>query len=134
MPERIQRQRTRGWRMPEGAVYVGRTAHGLGWGNPFRVGHDVTVSQAPGNRTGVGASSTAPEVRLPTSTRRSSRCRTALPAGSRWSVLVTLGIVPFETPPTRDFGPVRPCHGPRERARCTPVWGSRRWLRVHRRR
>ena len=36
MPERIQRKRTRGWRMPEGAVYVGRPA---GWGNPFRTGH-----------------------------------------------------------------------------------------------
>ena len=23
-PQRIQRQRTKGWRMPEGAVYVGR--------------------------------------------------------------------------------------------------------------
>lgn len=30
---RIQRQRTRGWRMPEGAVYVGRPTR---WGNPFR--------------------------------------------------------------------------------------------------
>jgi hypothetical protein len=35
MPERIQRKRTKGWRMPEGAVYVGRPA---GWGNPFRPG------------------------------------------------------------------------------------------------
>lgn len=32
MPERIQRQRTRGWKMPEGAVYVGRPTV---WGNPF---------------------------------------------------------------------------------------------------
>jgi hypothetical protein len=29
---RIQRKRTRGWRMPEGAVYVGRPSQ---WGNPF---------------------------------------------------------------------------------------------------
>ncbi|NKR61690.1 DUF4326 domain-containing protein [Rhodococcus hoagii] len=35
MPQRIQRQRTRGWRMPEGAVYVGRPSK---WGNPFTVG------------------------------------------------------------------------------------------------
>lgn len=35
MPERIQRQRTKGWRMPEGAIYVGRPTK---WGNPFRVG------------------------------------------------------------------------------------------------
>lgn len=33
MPIRIQRKRVRGWRMPEGAVYVGRPSR---WGNPFR--------------------------------------------------------------------------------------------------
>ena len=33
--KRIQRKRTKGWRMPEGAVYVGR---GSRFGNPFRVG------------------------------------------------------------------------------------------------
>jgi hypothetical protein len=33
--KRIQRQRTKGWRMPEGAVYVGRPSR---WGNPFVVG------------------------------------------------------------------------------------------------
>ena len=33
MPTRIQRRRTKGWRMPEGAVYVGR---GSRWGNPFQ--------------------------------------------------------------------------------------------------
>jgi hypothetical protein len=32
MPQRIQRRRTEGWRMPEGAVYVGRPGR---WGNPF---------------------------------------------------------------------------------------------------
>jgi hypothetical protein len=32
MPERIQRRRTAGWRMPERAVYVGRPTR---WGNPF---------------------------------------------------------------------------------------------------
>ena len=31
-PVRIQRRRTKGWRMPEGAVYVGRPTS---WGNPF---------------------------------------------------------------------------------------------------
>jgi hypothetical protein len=39
MPKRIQRQRTKGWRMPDGAVYVGRPTK---WGNPFvcyRDGH-----------------------------------------------------------------------------------------------
>jgi hypothetical protein len=33
-PVRIQRSRTRGWRAPAGAVYVGR---GTRWGNPWRV-------------------------------------------------------------------------------------------------
>lgn len=35
MPKRIQRKRTKGWRMPEGALYVGRPTR---WGNPFIVG------------------------------------------------------------------------------------------------
>jgi hypothetical protein len=34
MPRRIQRLRTKGWRMPDGAIYVGRPTR---WGNPFRV-------------------------------------------------------------------------------------------------
>lgn len=33
-PRRIQRKRTAGWQMPEGAVYVGRPTR---WGNPFRL-------------------------------------------------------------------------------------------------
>lgn len=32
---RVQRSRSKGWRMPEGAIYVGRPSK---WGNPFRVG------------------------------------------------------------------------------------------------
>jgi len=32
MPKRIQRKRTKGWRMPAGAVYVGRPTV---FGNPF---------------------------------------------------------------------------------------------------
>lgn len=35
MPERIQRKRTKGWRMPENTVYVGRPTR---WGNPYTVG------------------------------------------------------------------------------------------------
>ena len=34
-PQRIQRKRARGWRMPDGAVYVGRPTE---WGNPWKVG------------------------------------------------------------------------------------------------
>ena len=33
-PQRIQRRRTKGWRMPEGVVYVGRPSR---WGNRWRV-------------------------------------------------------------------------------------------------
>ena len=39
MPVRIQRKRTKGYRMPEGAVYVGRPT---AWGNPFFVGHPIS--------------------------------------------------------------------------------------------
>lgn len=34
VPQRIQRRRTKGWRLPEGAVYVGRPTK---WGNPWRI-------------------------------------------------------------------------------------------------
>lgn len=33
-PKRIQRKRTRGWKMPPNTIYVGRRSV---WGNPFRV-------------------------------------------------------------------------------------------------
>jgi len=35
MPQRIQRKRTTGWKMPDGAIYVGRPTM---WGNRFHVG------------------------------------------------------------------------------------------------
>ncbi len=38
MPTRIQRKRTKGWRMPEGAVYVGRPSK---WGNPYPAGEEL---------------------------------------------------------------------------------------------
>lgn len=45
MPKRIQMKRTKGWRKPEGAVYVGRPTK---WGNPCRVGmfKDYSASNA----------------------------------------------------------------------------------------
>ncbi|MFA5712348.1 DUF4326 domain-containing protein [Mycolicibacterium sp.] len=36
-PQRIQRKRSKGWRMPEGAVYVGRPSR---WGNPYAIGRE----------------------------------------------------------------------------------------------
>jgi len=38
-PKRIQRRRTKGWRMPEGAVYVGRPSN---WCNTWKVGGIIT--------------------------------------------------------------------------------------------
>ena len=49
MAKRIQRLRTKGWRMPEGAVYVGRPTK---WGNHWTIkqyreaGYDVTDADA----------------------------------------------------------------------------------------
>jgi hypothetical protein len=40
MPERIQRRRVKGWRMPEGAVYVGRPTL---WGNPWIAGKPAVL-------------------------------------------------------------------------------------------
>jgi len=39
-PQRIQRKRTKGWKMPENTVYVGR---GSKWGNPFKIGEFTQV-------------------------------------------------------------------------------------------
>jgi hypothetical protein len=42
VPERIQRKRTKGYRLPPTAVYVGRPSR---WGNPYRVGDDGTAER-----------------------------------------------------------------------------------------
>jgi hypothetical protein len=66
---RVQRKRTKGWRMPPNTVYVGRPSK---WGNPYAVGklsddakYPVTAAQAvafydrwlhtPGTQGGAGA-------------------------------------------------------------------------------
>lgn len=41
-PKRIQRKRAKGWRMPEGAIYVGRPTR---WGNPWVV--DPSLATRP---------------------------------------------------------------------------------------
>ncbi|GAB3251765.1 DUF4326 domain-containing protein [Kineosporia babensis] len=46
MPERIQRRRVRGWRLPANATIVDRTSR---WGNPFRVS-DLTAWGVPAGR------------------------------------------------------------------------------------
>lgn len=40
-PQRIQRKRTKGWRMPENTIYVGR---GSKWGNPWRAGRATALT------------------------------------------------------------------------------------------
>lgn len=48
MPVRIQRKRSRGWKFPEGAVYVGRPTQ---WGNPYVVGRKNNPrGEAPKNQ------------------------------------------------------------------------------------
>lgn len=42
-PQRVQRKRVKGWRAPEGAVYVGRPSR---WGNPFVASRLVTRAEA----------------------------------------------------------------------------------------
>lgn len=39
MPKRIQRKRTKGWKMPPNTVYVGRPSR---WGNPFVIQEPIT--------------------------------------------------------------------------------------------
>ena len=48
MPVRIQRKRTKGWKMPEGAVYVGRPSK---WGNPFIIGETYPTVECVGDCT-----------------------------------------------------------------------------------
>jgi hypothetical protein len=47
MPQRIQRKRTKGWKMPEGAVYVGRPTV---FGNPWMIGQQVGPATPPMTR------------------------------------------------------------------------------------
>lgn len=49
MPKRIQKQRTKGWKMPEGAIYVGARRSG---GTPLRLGN---ASSALDRRISLGS-------------------------------------------------------------------------------
>lgn len=46
IPTRIQRKRTKGWKMPDNTIYVGRPTR---WGNPFRIG---SMTYLTGKKTG----------------------------------------------------------------------------------
>lgn len=54
-PKRIQRKRTKGWRMPEGAVSVTRPGK---FGNPFKVVGDHRGCVVVDSRTGTAISQT----------------------------------------------------------------------------
>lgn len=41
-PKRIQRKRVKGWKMPNGVIYVGRPTK---WGNPFGVASRMTAQE-----------------------------------------------------------------------------------------
>ena len=43
MPKRIQRKRTKGWKMPENTVYVGRPTK---WGNPYKINEKFDKANA----------------------------------------------------------------------------------------
>ena len=47
MPERIQRKRSKGWKMPKGVVYVGRPSK---FGNPFKIVGDMIYGDASNRR------------------------------------------------------------------------------------
>ena len=54
-PMRIQRRRTKGWKMPEGAVYVGRPTI---FGNPFVIDGDAALAVIQFRRWLTGKSAT----------------------------------------------------------------------------
>lgn len=56
MPKRIQQQRTKGWRKPEGAMSVARPSK---WGNPFKASSCLEAGYAD---TAEGAQKMAAEV------------------------------------------------------------------------
>ncbi len=47
MAVRIQRKRTKGWKKPDGAIYVGRGC-GLPWGNPWKAEDAVEAGYKDG--------------------------------------------------------------------------------------
>lgn len=42
LPRRIRMRRVKGWRKPEGVIYVGRPSR---WGNPYRIGPDGSAEE-----------------------------------------------------------------------------------------
>ena len=46
-PQRIQRKRSKGWKMPENTVYVGRPTQ---WGNPYHLKDGLCTSNADARR------------------------------------------------------------------------------------
>jgi hypothetical protein len=59
MPERIQLRRTKGWRLPEGAVVVARPTR---WGNPYRVLRHGDGWMVRGNGQAIWAAEPSPDM------------------------------------------------------------------------
>ena len=72
-PQRIQRKRTKGWRMPKDAVYVGRPGR---WGNPF-----IADLLNGGN---MSPEETVDHFRRALNRRTTAGLGRQRPAGSRW--------------------------------------------------
>jgi len=48
-PVRIQRKRSKGWKMPANTVYVGRPSK---WGNPWAIGENGPMDRTPNDNEG----------------------------------------------------------------------------------
>lgn len=55
MPQRVQRKRSKGWRAPADAVYVGRGC-GMPWGNPWKAEDALEAGYRDGAKMAVCAS------------------------------------------------------------------------------
>jgi hypothetical protein len=82
-PFRVQRKRTRGWKMPPNTVSVCRPGR---WGNPFRVGHEVaTAAEAAQSYRNIVMAHDTPELRADLETLRGKNlacfCALATPHG-----------------------------------------------------
>lgn len=100
MPERIQRQRTKGWKAPPGAVYVGRPS---AWGNPFRASLPIDAVRAyqrwlrwDGDLRSVGIPPTREEIKHLAGKNLMCWCRLDQPCHA--DVLLELANAPAQSP------------------------------------
>lgn len=110
MPVRIQRKRTKGWKMPAGAVYVGR---GSKWGNPFTLENSGHVHPAIRFACEVAPLMDVTELR-----GKDLACWCALDEDCHADVLIELAndetVVPFKS--TRTSGHSKAARTPHQRS------------------